>query len=345
MTKPNPKFITILKNRDRLCELLVDLVLSPREQAIRWSMLTKQTPNMRIGYPGQHLASLVTGMEGHRSGARGHDLADGSEVKSCSRIDQLDKCKDCGASVARLEEACPECESTRIVRKADSKWLFTIRSEEELRVLTKEVPRVLLLLGDYPEFGQGNFTILRFQAFELWNTSARHQAFSDLMEGYYRNIYMEHRRATPDKTPAPKNFWPYSFQFYMCNPIKVFEATVDTTLGSTDVEIVSYVEPHVDRADLPSEPMPSTILTPAERQNLAACATLEQLRDAIDPGILGNARTMAESQLRNLLRTSSAARFTALLPWVGEDLRSVLTLRATDRIATAGTAYTRAAIR
>ena len=93
--RPNKKFITIKDTENKIKAFLNELVLQPRINAIKWSRITKQTPNIKIGYPGQHLASLITGMEGERTGARGNDLIDGSEVKSCSRIDQLDLCKDC----------------------------------------------------------------------------------------------------------------------------------------------------------------------------------------------------------------------------------------------------------
>lgn len=93
--KPNKDFIKIFDNENRIKLLLEELVLRPRVKALDWSKITKQTPNMKVGYPGQHLASLVTGMEGARTGARGDDLEDGSEIKSCSRVDQLDNCRDC----------------------------------------------------------------------------------------------------------------------------------------------------------------------------------------------------------------------------------------------------------
>ena len=129
--QPIKKFITINKNLDKIKQLLNELVLQPRLNAIKWSLITKQTPNIKIGYPGQHLASLITGMEGERTGARGNDLIDGSEVKSCSRIDQLDMCKKCKSPVARLETVCSNCNSSDIDRKNDSKWLFSIRNKNE----------------------------------------------------------------------------------------------------------------------------------------------------------------------------------------------------------------------
>lgn len=95
--QPNTSLITIDRNLEKIEQLLNELVLQPRINALKWSEITKQTPSIKVGYPGQHLASLITGIPGDRTGARGHDLIDGSEVKSCSRIDQLDKCSNCTA--------------------------------------------------------------------------------------------------------------------------------------------------------------------------------------------------------------------------------------------------------
>ena len=243
----------------------MQLIVRPRRDLIKWAEFTKQTPNIRIGYPGQHLASLVTGVEGARTGARGHDLSDGSEVKSCSRIDQLDKCNACRAAVARLEPECPQCKSRNIKRNNDSKWLFAIRSDEELSTLLQVVPRVLLILGDYPHFEQEDWNTLQFQVFEIWPQHERHVRFATLMRNYYHNIYAPHIRQNPNKTPAPKNFWPYSFQFYMCNPVRTLHATVVDAATNPQIEINEYVEPSRDRTDLNPVPMPLSLLTDGER--------------------------------------------------------------------------------
>jgi MamI restriction endonuclease len=100
--KPKSEFITIGNNTAQIEVLLQELVLQPRLKALEWSKITRQTPNMKVGYPGQHLASLITGIEGSRTGARGDDLIDGTEVKSCSRVDQLDTCKNCNEKVLRI---------------------------------------------------------------------------------------------------------------------------------------------------------------------------------------------------------------------------------------------------
>jgi len=93
--KPNETLITINNNLENIKLFIDEMIVVPRLNAHKWSKITNQTPNLKIGYPAQHLASLITGMRGNATGARGDDIIDGSEVKSCSKIDQSDKCKDC----------------------------------------------------------------------------------------------------------------------------------------------------------------------------------------------------------------------------------------------------------
>ncbi|MEC4868962.1 MAG: MamI family restriction endonuclease, partial [Jaaginema sp. PMC 1078.18] len=188
--KPDLDFITIDNNRKLIEQLLRELVLEPRINALKWSGITHQSPNIKIGYPGQHLASLVTGVKGSKTAARGDDLEDGTEVKSCSRIDQMDRCKDCKAPVARTEKVCSDCGSSKIQRKDDSKWLFAIKSENDLKLLTQDVPRILLILGDYPQFKAEEYDTIRFQCFEIWMNSDRYQKFKNIMNNYYHNIYL-----------------------------------------------------------------------------------------------------------------------------------------------------------
>ena len=131
---PDASKITIHDNLEEIEQFINEIIVSPRRSLKAWASITNQTPAAKIGYIGQHLASLITGVPGTGSGARGDDLADGSEVKSCNKIDQADKCKDCGARVMRFEDVCPECGSMRIDRKDDSKWLFSVRDEHEASI-------------------------------------------------------------------------------------------------------------------------------------------------------------------------------------------------------------------
>jgi len=325
--KPNTKLISLKDNPRQIIKLLEELVLTPRVSALKWSAITKQTPNIKIGYPGQHLASLITGMCGERTGARGNDLIDGSEVKSCSRIDQLDVCKKCGASVARSEETCSACDSTDIIRKDDSKWLFTIRSESDLRVLLQDVNRIVLLMGDYPRFGEAHFSTLRFQAFEIWTRSTRNARFAELMKNYYRKIYLAHKKNNVAKTPAPKNFWPFSYQFYLCNPIPVFECIVTSADANPKIHIENYVEPHIDRSKIESVHMPVELLKDPELGLILKKARPQEIQKCLVPGARLKGMTV------DRLRTS--------LKYIDEQLRSYLPLRDTDRISIATKAYAR----
>lgn len=103
--QPNTRLIRIPNGISLVPQLLSNLFIEPRKKAVEWSRITQQTPNMKVGYPGQHLVSLITGMPGERTGARGNDLIDGSEIKSCSRVDQVDECLECKNKVLRIENS------------------------------------------------------------------------------------------------------------------------------------------------------------------------------------------------------------------------------------------------
>jgi hypothetical protein len=188
--KPNDELITIDDNLNKINDFISDMLISPRKNAHKWSVLTNQTPNLKMGYPSQHLASLITGMKGTATGARGNDIVDGTEVKSCSKVDQSDKCNDCKTTVLRSDKVCPNCGSSNIKRNNDSKWLIGIRNENELRMALEETPRFLFIVTDYPEFDNQNFEDIRIRAFEVWVKSERCKNFRELLRSYYYNIYI-----------------------------------------------------------------------------------------------------------------------------------------------------------
>ncbi len=330
--QPNKKFITIDNNINKIKSLLSELVLQPRLNAIKWSSITKQTPNIKIGYPGQHLASLITGMEGERTGARGNDLIDGSEVKSCSRIDQLDVCENCKSPVARLEKICSNCGSENIDRKNDSKWLFSIRNKDELNFLLHGVGRVLLVIGDYPDFESGNFEIIRFQAFEIWPENNRNYRFAEIMTNYYNKIYLAHKKKNASKNPAPKNFWPYQYQFYICNPILIFSCLVTDANSSPKIEIQHYLEPSVNRAKQESILMPASILNELEINLIFKKAPKDEVVKMIKKECL--------EKLRKIKKLSLEEKQEMFIG-ISEELRKVLPLRDTDRISVAKNKYSR----
>lgn len=77
---PNSKFITIDDNLEKIKQFIDEIIIKPKHALTKWALVTNQTPAAKIGYIGQHLTSLITGVPGTGSGARGDDLADGSEV-------------------------------------------------------------------------------------------------------------------------------------------------------------------------------------------------------------------------------------------------------------------------
>ena len=330
--KPNPEYITIGDNLNKIVKLLDELVLTPRLKALEWSKLTKQTPNMKIGYPGQHLASLITGIEGARTGARGDDLVDGTEVKSCSRVDQLDTCNVCKNKVLRIEALCPHCGSVNIKRMDDSKWLFGVKSENELKLLTQDLDRVFLTLADYPYFSENDFDTIRFQAFEIWNRTDRHSHFSKLMTNYYYKIFLEHINRNPNKTPAPKNFWPYSYQFYLCNPIKVFNCVVSNANTDPSIDIDFYVEPHQDRRILTPEPMPTSLLSVEE---------WDQLLDSAPECTFNSQIIEGRSYAELIEKRQNKSEMVTILPFINESTRRFLELRDTDKVSESKAVYIR----
>lgn len=333
---PKSELITITDNRNKIISLLQELVLQPRLKALEWSKITKQTPNMKIGYPGQHLASLITGIEGARTGARGDDLRDGTEVKSCSRVDQLDTCSDCGNKVLRIESVCPHCNSSKVKRMDDSKWLFSIKSEEELNLLTQQIDRIFLTIADYPNFSENDFSVIRFQAFEIWNRTERHKHFTSLMTNYYNKIFLEHISRNANKTPAPKNFWPFSFQFYLCNPIKVFNCLVANANTDPSITIDYFIEPNADRSLLTSEKMPTALLSPEEFKVLISKAPEYSITSQI---VNGTSYTELVSQINSSKPNRNI--ITSAIPFIDESTRSHLLLRDTDIVSEAKVIYER----
>ena len=313
--QPNVELITIDDNLSKIKAFINDMIISPRKSLRYWSSITNQTPAVKIGYIGQHLASLITGMPGTRSGARGNDLVDGTEVKSCNKIDQADKCRNCGNRVMRADAVCPVCGSANIDRKDDSKWLFSIRDEFELNQY-HNIDRVFLLLTDYPGFDEGDFSDIRISAFEIYPKEERMKIFNELIDNHYWNIYRP--KADNGGKTNPMNLHPWMFQFYKCNPIMTFQCLIKDIDGSPSVDISKFVAPEVERGkDLQLVPMPSSLLKSKEWDNLLSAADYyndiyPQLQKDVSRDEFGRMNTRMKTEL---------------LPFLDEKLRSFVPLR------------------
>lgn len=200
--------------------VLKDLYVELRRKVRQWSEVTRQTPQARMGYVGQHLVSAVTGHPGGRSGARGHDLVlpEGAhgEIKTCSRVDQLGSCKGCGAAVSSVETACAECDGVEILRKDDSKWLITCKNEAELSDLF-EAAYFYLVLFDFANIQEAVDINAR-----IWRLNPRTPAFAYCMVDYYFNIQAK------STSKAPFNLWPFKLKFDLLCSELIFHAVIDT---------------------------------------------------------------------------------------------------------------------
>lgn len=199
--------------------ILEDLYVRLRRDLRKWAALTRQTPQARMGYVGQHLVSAVTGFEGGRSGARGMDLVlpDGqhAEIKTCSRVDQLGTCAHCGSPVSAVELECGTCGLVDIERKDDSKWLISPKTDQELRELFEE-RFFYLVLFDFVELGDQSGINAR-----IWRVDPRIKAFAYCMVDYYRNI------RTQSASKAPFNLWPFKLKFDLMLCDLIFHAQIN----------------------------------------------------------------------------------------------------------------------
>ena len=324
--KPNPTFITIDNNLQRITEFINEIIIEPKHALSRWAKVTNQTPAAKIGYIGQHLTSLVTGVPGTGTGARGDDLADGSEVKSCNKVDQVDKCKDCGARVLRMEKKCSACGSENIDRKDDSKWLFSIRDEHELKQYMN-LDRVVLLLMDYPNFDEDDFKDIRISVFEIYPKEQRMSVFNHLISNHYYNIFVP--KQNDNQKTNPMNLHPFSFQFFKCNPIKTFECTIKNidTCPSIFIEEESYITPERERDEsLQPVPMPSSLLQDKEWVELLVKSNYEKdIVPLFDVDQLNKFQidSFSKTQFMQLDKKVKVK----LLPFLDEKTRGYLSLR------------------
>lgn len=220
-------------------DLLRDLYVSLRASLRQWARVTFQTPQARMGYVGQHLTSVVTGYPGGRSGARGKDLVlpggKHAEIKTCYRVDQLGKCKACGATVASIEAECANCGSNDLLRNDDSKWLIGVRNEDEMRTLF-DSETYYLVLFDFEDLAAAADINARIYAVD-----PKCKGFAYCMVDYYANI-------APSST-APFNLWPFQLKFEIMKPTLIYHARI-----AADDTISTMIFPNVRGTPTPLGP-------------------------------------------------------------------------------------------
>src|SRR5690606_21560838 len=116
---------------------------------------------------------------------------------------------------------------------------------------------------------------------------------------------------------APKNFWPYSYQFYLCNPVKVFDCVVTNANTSPQINITHLVEPNFDRSLLIPEAMPTILLSQTE---------IDLLIDKVPEYVL-TSQIIEGSDYKTLIKNkNSKKKFSTILPFINELTRGYLDL-------------------
>jgi hypothetical protein len=215
-------------------ELIRELYIDLRKKVNRWAELTKQTAQARMGYVGQHLVSAATGYPGGKSGARGYDLIlpddKYGEIKTCYRVDQLGKCLECGAVVASIEKECSVCNSNKLKRMDDSKWLIGIRNQDEFDSIL--LPKYYyLVLFDFKDLS--NPDTIRAS---IWQVNPTVPGFAFCMVDYNQNIRAK------SKSKAPFNLWPFQLKFYLMKPELIYRSFIHS-----DDSIATELFPNVQK--------------------------------------------------------------------------------------------------
>ena len=56
------------------------------------------------------------------------------------------------------------------------------------------------------------------------------------------------------------------YQFYLSNPIKIFECIITSINENPSIESIDFITPIIDRCNLPSENLPKSILNKNEKK-------------------------------------------------------------------------------
>jgi len=224
--------------------LLEDLYIGLRAKLLTWAEVTKQTPQARMGYIGQHLTSIVTGYPGGMSGGRGFDLIlpnnKSAEIKTCYRVDQLGLCKDCKSAVSSIQESCGACGSQSIERKDDSKWLLAVKTDKDFEdILEPEL--YFFVLFEFEDLTDSkNLNIVA----SIWEVNPRDLGFIACLTDYKINIQGS------SASGAPFNLWPHMLKFELMAPkliyrSRILENSIETVLfpGKKGEAITAPVSP------------------------------------------------------------------------------------------------------
>ena len=273
--------------------LIRDLYIDLRAKVNAWSEITKQTPQARMGYVGQHLVSAVTGFPGGKSGARGYDLVMGNgeygEIKTCYRVDQLGSCRDCGAVVSSLETVCSVCGSENITRKDDSKWLINLHNDAEFAGVL-DPKKYYFVLFEFADIANPQNTDVEAT---IWEVNPLNKGFAFCMIDYYLNIHSK------SASKAAFNMWPHDLKFSLTKPVIIYQSIIKAD-GSINTIIFPSLNNALTDVFRPSAYSSARTLTPSSARNVLERITgnarkswskkkcLEQLEIIVAQGNISN---------------------------------------------------------
>ena len=110
---------------------------------------------------------------------------------------------------------------------------------------------------------------IRVRAWEIWTQEERHGYFAWKLRDYFEGNYLA--KVGQGLSPAPLNLHPLGRDFFLMNPLLVFDARIrDADSEEANVEVDLLVGPADDRSGLESQRMPATAVSVTERAELVS---------------------------------------------------------------------------
>ena len=196
---------------------------------------------------GEYLGSLVSDKLGTGSGGSGFDLSDGSladEVKFACLI-QPSRCNECGSKVLFFEKECRRCNSTDLKPLNDSRW--SIDTDAGIKY-HEEMDNYILQLLEPKEYTSSCRTFI----YKYYIVDAHNKYFLNYLQNQYNG-----------GSKKTANFIPYSFDFYMSEPIKLIEIEIEVGEEGNEYNTIFW-----DLENTTVEEMPTSILRKKELHTL-----------------------------------------------------------------------------
>lgn len=181
--------------------------------------------NGNIGKVGEILSACMLNSMCTGTSGMGYDLWDtklqvGDEVKSVFIL-QPKSCKKCGCKVNYFLNVCPECGSKNFNSLNDTR--FNIRSTAHIEYFDNL--RYYLFHSITPNDNDNLYEVL----WETWIIDKDEKYFDDLLRNQNKN-----------STTKSVNLLPYTYDFYMSKPRKIFESIVDFSSSNPVCDILYF---------------------------------------------------------------------------------------------------------